>query len=104
MNQVETYNSVETSLSLSPTQYQTAPVKQEVLMRTEQKSTGSLMSRSVNNYLKTVEEIETEFYVAAYISNKDISDNTGRPILKKDGYIDIPSLDEMISGTMEENY
>ena len=62
----------------------------------------------VNNYLKTPEEMEADF---CFVINSrrafekdDSFDTYGRLIMRTDGYMNIQGLDEILSGSMEENY
>jgi hypothetical protein len=93
MHQVDTYNSQATAF-MPAVGEQTLQSTQEVLFRVNTKI-GSIMSKPVNNCLKTEEEIETEFcYANLHVTHAN-----------KDGYSNIHSLDKItISGTMEENY
>jgi hypothetical protein len=96
MDQIKTLNSVETSFSISTASEQVTQFTHEYLFRG---SKGSGMTKSVNNYLKTVEEIEAECCFACFSDKGFLSTE-----LKKDGYSNIHSLDDIVSGTMEENY
>jgi DNA-binding LytR/AlgR family response regulator len=72
-----------------------------------QKNNEGVMALPVNNYLKTPDEIEMEFRYGINLqklslrkeSLKDI-----KSITTTDGYLNIHSLDEALSGIMEENY
>lgn len=54
----------------------------------------------VNNYLKTPEEIETEFLCSLHTRKTD----TGMSTPTMDGYTNIHELEKAFSGFMEENY
>jgi len=94
MHQIETYNGSAVAF-LPAMEEQKLQVTQEIIFRSDTKKPGTMMTKPVNNYLKTEEEIETEFCFA----------NLDKLKLNKDGYSNIHSLDNItISGTMEENY
>ncbi len=71
---------------------------------------GISTTDSINNYLKTPEEMEAEFSFvintrrAAFQEKDDSFDTFGRLKMKTDGYMNIPNLEETFSGFMEENY
>lgn len=91
MHQIDTYN--EAVAFLPAVREQSHQVTQEVVFRIETRKPGSMTVKPVNNYLKTEEEIETEFCYLDVLK------------MNKDGYSNIHSLDNItISGTMEENY
>ena len=64
----------------------------------------------VNNYLKTVEEMEVEFLFIMGSrkvmpdENEHIPDTYGRIIKRAEVYSTIHNLDNVLSGPMEENY
>jgi hypothetical protein len=95
MPHTDTYNNSSATAFLPTVKEQGFQMTQEVLFRMDTKKTASVMAKPVNNYLKTEEEIETEFCFANFNLSKS----------NKDGYSNIHSLDNItISGTMEENY
>jgi hypothetical protein len=68
------------------------------------------MQLPVNNYLKTPQEIQMEFQyginprkIGAY-DRKSGFNTKGSLVITTDGYVNIQSLDETLSGFMEENY
>jgi hypothetical protein len=74
------------------------------------KFSESLIGESVNNYFKSMKEIETEFQssmIAAKESLKsmlsDIS-QFGHNLIYMDGEINFPDPDDIHHGYMEENY
>lgn len=69
-------------------------------IRTYSKATAK---RSINNYLKTPEEIEAELLFTAYFET-DTSNVDGLSNTTKDGYFNTHSSVEGLTGTMEENY
>lgn len=67
------------------------------------------IDQSINNYLKTPEEMEADFCFVinsrrAFHEKDDSFDTYGRQIKRTDGYMNIQGLDEILSGSMEENY
>lgn len=64
---------------------------------------------SLNNYLKTPEEMEAEFCFVintrkALYPEPDFNGNHSGIKITTDGYLNIPTPEETFSGFMEENY
>ena len=110
MHQTETLHAVKDPISLSG--IEKISFTEEIMFTAEmlRNSPTRTMEQSVNNYLKTPEEMEAEFCFvinsrrAAYYETNDSYDTYGRLIKKTDGYMNIHNLDEALSGFMEENY
>lgn len=101
MDRVETLNGLEKSFAVSISK--SREFNREVLFRLENSTAESNMTRSVNNYLKTPAEIETECSQASSDGNI-VLETWLRSKLTQDGYRDIHNLDEILSRDMEENY
>ena len=110
MNQTDTLHQVKSPFSFPGVQERS--YAGETLFRDDilRNSSKNGMEQSVNNYLKTPEEMEAEFCFvinsrrATLSAMDDRYDSYGRIKKTTDGYMNIHTLDETLSGFMEENY
>ena len=112
MNQTETINPMENPFSFSGIENFSITLTGDSLFKVEGRRNErmSAMEQPVNNYLKTPEEMAAEFCFvinsrkASIYESDDSNDTYGRLMKNTDGYMNIHSLDEKLSGFMEENY
>ena len=107
MNQSETLIA-ETTFSFSELKKNVAGVIENKTFRFEKTRTDSV--KTINNYLKTPEEMDAEFCLEMNMNKlmtkeyAGIFDTYGRVIKNKDGNTNTYSSDDTPSGFMEENY
>lgn len=109
MNQTDTLT-VKNQFSFSGTGNFSMVVEEKIFeVRRDDNEPLPAMEQPVNNYLKTPEEMEADFCFVinsrrAFQEKDDSFDTYGRLIMRTDGYMNIQGLDEILSGSMEENY
>lgn len=110
MTQTDTLHYVESQFSV-PGLQKISFIQETVFTHDFQRNSSiAAMEQSVNNYLKTPEEMEAEFCFvinsrrAAYYETDGRNDSFGQSNKTTDGYMNIHNLDEALSGFMEENY
>lgn len=96
----EDTNYAETLVAFATTEKQLPAFGEDDLFRFRRKYNMKTMLAAlpVNNYLKTPEEIETEFLCLLHNRKK------GGTTILVDGYTDIHDINGTLTGFMEENY
>jgi hypothetical protein len=109
MNQTETLEK-ETAFSFSELREKAADLSEKKIFGFEKTCANLTLEQTINNYLKTPEEMEAEFSLEMNATKSmikdytDIFDTYGRLVKKKDGHANTYSPDDTPSGFMEENY
>jgi len=109
MNQTETVER-ETTFSFSELRKKSVDLSEKKIFGFEKTRSNLSLEQTINNYLKTPEEMEAEFTLEMNTSKlmikeyTDIFDTYGRLAQNKDGHTNTYSPDDTSSGFMEENY
>jgi len=109
MNQTETLKS-ETTFSFSELRKKVVDLSEKKIFEFEKKLGDLSLVKTINNYLKTPEEMDAEFCLEMNTGklmiqeHKDLSDTYGRLVEYKDDTSNTYSPDGTPSGFMEENY
>jgi len=107
MNTTRT-NAGENLLTL--TTQQAPPDPNESIFRFNRMDRGNLTGESVNNYFKSMKEIEAEFLSSMHSAKTTLKNmlsdlsQFGHNLIYLDGDLNFPDPDDISQGYMEENY
>jgi hypothetical protein len=109
MNQTETLKK-ETTFSFSELRKKVVELSEKKIIGFEKKLGDLPIVKTINNYLKTPEEMDADFFLEMnatklmFKEHPGTFDTYGRVIKNKDGNTNTYSPDDTHSGFMEENY